>query len=281
MQLERFSGTGGVTVSGVDVRELDDAAIDRIRAAVVDNVVAVLPGQRLTPAEQVAFTRRFGELGEVPFIEPLADHPEVIAVVKESADGDAPNFGGVWHSDFSFQVAPPSFTFLQAVTVPTVGGDTVWANMMLAYRHLDDREKRVIAGLSAVHSAVGSYSPDRRGLFERISGMTVDPSADDSDQAVHPLVTRHPESGAEVLFFNRGYVAGIDGWSAADAGPLLSRLHHHSTHVRFSIRHRWSPGDLVIWDNRSSQHFAMNDYAGQPRRMHRTTCAGSTPDAAG
>ncbi len=281
MQLERFSGTGGVTISGIDVRDADDDTITRIRAAVVDHVVAVLPEQGLAPAEQVAFSRRFGEPGEVPFIEPIADHPEVIAVVKESADGEAPNFGGVWHSDFSFQPAPPSFTFLQAVTVPAVGGDTVWANMRLAYRHLDDRDKRVIAGLSAVHSAVGSYSPDRRDLFERISGMTIDPSADDSDQAVHPLVTRHPESGDEVLFFNRGYVGGIDGWSAADARPLLSRLHHHSTHVRFSIRHRWSADDLVIWDNRSSQHFAMNDYAGQPRRMHRTTCAGSTPAAAG
>lgn len=277
MEVKRLTGVFGAEIILDDVRHLDDAQVADLRALVCEHEVVVVRGQSLDVDEQVALSRRFGPAGPVPFIEPSPDHPEVIKVLKEAADGGAFNFGGAWHSDFSFQPEPPSFTLLFAIDIPPYGGDTLWASMTAAWRHLSDDRRAELLSVTAVHTARDAYSRKMQPLHSGLSAMNIvcDDTANDTE--LHPLVVRHPETGEEVLFFNRAYVRDLLGVEADRVQPLLDWLHAHTTDARFTLRHRWSAGDLVIWDNRSTQHYALNDYAGFRRELHRTTVAGARP----
>ncbi len=275
---EPFAGTGGAVVPGVDVSgQLDAETVAAIREALVQHKVLVFPDQDLTPAQQVAFSRRFGEYGPVPFIDPIPDHPEVIQVVREPGEAPDVNFGGVWHSDFSFQDRPPAITLLYAVDVPPYGGDTVWSNMELAYDALSEKRRASFDEMVAVHTARDSYSPRLKDVLGQMASMKIRPSDEAEAVREHPLVTVHPESDRPALIYNQGYVKGIRGLDAEAESSALRYLHQHTTHVRFTTRHRWSNGDLVMWDNRSTQHYAMNDYPGYRRELLRTTVAGTTP----
>jgi taurine dioxygenase len=277
VEVKRLTGVFGAEIVVDDVRRLDDTQIAELRALVCEHEVVVLRGQSLDVDEQVALSRRFGPAGPVPFIEPSPDHPEVIKVLKEATDGDAFNFGGAWHSDFSFQPEPPSFTLLFAIDIPPYGGDTLWASMTAAWRHLSDDRRTELLGVTAVHTARDAYSRKMQPLHSGLSAMNIvcDDTANDTEP--HPLVVRHPETGREILFFNRAYVRDLLGVAADRVQPLLDWLHAHTTDARFTLRHRWAAGDLVIWDNRSTQHYALNDYAGFRRELHRTTVAGARP----
>ena len=279
MQVKPLTGVFGAEVDAGDVRSLDDAQFDELRRLVCAHEVVVLRGQSLTAIEQVELSRRFGPAGPTPFIEPSAEHPEVIKVLKEAGDGDAFNFGGAWHSDFSFQPEPPSFTLLFAIDVPPYGGDTLWASMTAAYAQLREDKRAELDEVVAVHTARDAYSRKMQPLHSGLSGMNIvcDDSADEVQ--LHPLVVVHPETNRPVLFFNRAYVRDLIGLSDDKVQPMLDWLHQHTTDARFTLRHRWSPGDLLIWDNRSTQHYALNDYAGFRRELHRTTVAGDNPRA--
>jgi taurine dioxygenase len=277
VEAKRLTGVFGAEIILDDVRHLDDSQVAELRALVCEHEVVVVRGQSLDVDEQVALSRRFGPAGPVPFIEPSPDHPEVIKVLKEAADGGAFNFGGAWHSDFSFQPEPPSFTLLFAIDIPPYGGDTLWASMTAAWRHLSDDRRAELLSVTAVHTARDAYSRKMQPLHSGLSAMNIvcDDTANDTE--LHPLVVRHPETGKDVLFFNRAYVRDLLGVEADRVQPLLDWLHAHTTDARFTLRHRWSAGDLVIWDNRSTQHYALNDYAGFRRELHRTTVAGARP----
>jgi taurine dioxygenase len=207
----------------------------------------------------------------------MDEFPEVIRVVKEADEGAAFNFGGAWHSDFSFQNEPPSFTILSAVDVPPWGGDTCFASMTAAWSALHEPMQIRLRALNAVHSARDAYSPKMQALHTGMSGMQIVCDESANDHRVHPLVPVHPETGKEVLFFNRAYVRDIEEMPNDEAQSLMSFLHLHTTDVKFMYRHRWQSGDVVIWDNRSTQHVALNDYAGFRRELRRTTIAGESP----
>ena len=274
------TGVFGAEVHGLDLTDLDDVALAELRATVCANEVVVVRDQRLSAAEQSAFSRRLGPSGEVPFVATMSDFPDVIRVVKEADEGKAFNFGGAWHSDFSFQPSPPSFTILAAVDVPSWGGDTVFASMTAAWAALGAEMQDKLRDLVAVHTARDAYSRRMQPIHSGMRGMTIvcDDSADGEQR--HPLVCRHPETDREVLFYNRAYVRDIDAMDRAEAVALMEFLHAHTTEARFTYRHRWRSGDVVIWDNRSTQHLALNDYAGFRRELHRTTVAGTPPVAA-
>lgn len=278
MRVERITGVLGAEVFVDDLRSIDDTQLAELRALVCEHECVIVPGQSLTPLEQVAFSHRLGPAAASPFIEPSPDHPEVIKVLKEREDGKAFNFGGSWHSDFSFQAAPPSFTVLHAIDIPPYGGDTLWSSMTAAWNALDDDRRRQLEAVHAVHTARDAYSPKMQSLHSGLSSMNIvcDESANDAN--VHPLVTTHPETGKRVLFYNRAYVRDLVGFDDLDEkAELLSWLHSHTTDARFTMRHRWREGDVAIWDNRSTQHYALNDYTGFRREMHRTTVAGTAP----
>lgn len=277
MNVERLTGVVGARVTGVNVTTLSDDEFQKLRALACEYGVVFLPQQDLTVQQQVEFSHRFGPAAESPFIEPSPDHPEVIKVLKEARDGNAFNFGGAWHSDFSFLATPPSFTILHALDIPPYGGDTLWSCMATAYDVLNPQQKELFATLQAVHTARDAYSPKLQPLHSGLSGMTIVCDEAANDISLHPLITTHPETGKKILFFNRAYVRDLVGIDGDEKTRLLEWLHLHTTDAKFTVRHKWTAGDLAIWDNRSTQHYALNDYAGFRRELHRTTVAGSRP----
>lgn len=277
MKVERLTGVLGARISGTDVRSLDDNGFHELRALACEHGVVFLPDQSLSVAEQVEFSHRFGPAAESPFIEPSPDHPEVIKVLKEPRDGNAFNFGGAWHSDFSFLPNPPSFTVLFALDIPPYGGDTLWSCMSTAYANLSPQNKELFAGLQAVHTARDAYSPKMQQIHSGLSSMNIVCDDSANDVQIHPLVTTHPETGKKVLFYNRAYVRDLVGIDGDEKLRLMEWLHLHTTDAKFTVRHKWTAGDLAIWDNRSTQHYALNDYAGFRRELHRTTVVGSRP----
>jgi taurine dioxygenase len=277
MKVERLTGVLGAELTDVNVTELTDTQFQELRELACEYGVVFLPHQVMTVHQQVEFSHRFGPAAESPFIEPSPDHPEVIKVLKEASDGKAFNFGGAWHSDFSFLATPPSFTILYALDIPPYGGDTLWSCMAAAYEALSEQQKEQFATLHAVHTARDAYSPKMQPIHSGLSSMNIvcDDSANEAQ--VHPLITTHPETGKKILFYNRAYVRDLVGVSDDEKLRLMEWLHLHTTDAKFSVRHKWSVGDLAVWDNRSTQHYALNDYAGFRRELHRTTVAGSRP----
>jgi taurine dioxygenase len=282
--VDRLTGVLGAELTGVDLAaELATERIDEVVAELValldEHLVVVLPGQHLAPDEQVELSHRFGPPCETPFVGTMPDHPEVIRVLKEADEGDAFNFGGAWHSDFSFLERPPSYTLLHAIDVPRTGGDTCFASMVAALEHLPWDLRPVVEGARGVHTARDAYSPKLQALHDGLKHMDIRTDSSADRERTHPLVCTHPTSGKPVLFFNQAYVRDLDGTDLDEGARqlVLHRLHDHATSHTFTCRHRWRDGDLVIWDNRATQHLALNDYAGHRRELHRTTVQGTVP----
>ncbi len=276
--VDRYAGAAGAVIGGVDLAdELDDEVIGEIRRAVLDHHVVFFRGQSLTPAAQVAFSRRFGPASPVPFIEPVAEHPEVIAVVREASERQHFAFGSLWHSDFSFLPEPPFGSLLHALEVPPYGGDTLWANQHLALETLSPGLRATLRGLVGVHSARDGYAPKMQGVHDLFRGMTVHTSDAALAEQCHPVIRTHPETGREALFVNQQYTIGFDGWWEREQRSLLDFLFAHSTQDAFTVRWHWQVGDVAFWDNRCVQHMAMADFEGHRREMHRTTVAGDAP----
>jgi taurine dioxygenase len=215
----------------------------------------------------------------VPFIEPVAGHAEVIAVVREASERQGFTFGGLWHSDFSFLAEPPMGSVLHALEVPPYGGDTLWANQYQAFETLSPGLQATLRTLTGVHSARDAYSPKMQAAHDQFVGMTVRTSDEANRAQLHPAVRIHAETGREALFLNAQYTVGLDGWWQHEAKALLDHLFRHATQPAFTCRWRWAVGDVAFWDNRCVQHMAMGDIEGHRRAMHRTTVAGERPAA--
>jgi taurine dioxygenase len=286
VRVEPLTGVLGAEILDLDLaKELGGAAIDDIAAELVTaldrHCVVVIPEQDLSPGAQTEFTHHLGAPCETPFVATMPDYPEVIKVLKEADEADAFNFGGAWHSDFSFLEHPPSYTLLHAIDVPPVGGDTCWTSNIAALDQLPPYLRDVVdrPDVFGVHTAKDAYSPKMQAMHDGLRHMTIQTTEDANQTRNHPMIVTHPTSGREVLFFNQAYCRDLDG---ADVEPdrvpsFLRGLHHHSTDHKFTVRHRWRKGDLAIWDNRSTQHLALNDYGGHRRELHRTTVRGTVP----
>ena len=273
-----MTGSFGADIHGLDLSQaLDGATTAAIEAAFADHSVLAFRDQQLTVDQLEAFALQFGSFGDTPFITPLDDHPNVLAVVREADEAGA-LFGGSWHSDWSFQHAPPSATILYGHEVPPAGGDTVFTNQYLAYETLSDGMKRMLDGLNAIHSAQRSYGP--QGVFGRPdpkAAMHIQGGEEALARQTHPIVRTHPVTGRKLLFINDVYTIGIEDMNVPESKALLGYLLEHSKQVSFLCRVRWQPGTLTMWDNRCVQHHAINDYPGQRREMYRVTLAGEVP----
>jgi taurine dioxygenase len=278
ISVEPWCGAGGAIIGGVDLaNDLDDSVISEIRRAILDHHVVFFRGQSLTADEQVAFSHRFGPFSPVPFVEPIADHPEVIAVIREAEERQRFTFGSLWHSDFSFLPEPPFGSLLFALEVPPAGGDTLWANQYLAFESLSPAMQNLLRGLTSVHSARDGYAPKMQAVHDIFKGMRVQTSDEALREQLHPVVRVHGETGREALFVNQQYTVGLAGFHAHEQRPLLDFLYAHATQDAFTIRWKWRAGDLAFWDNRCLQHMALADFTGHRRSLTRTTVAGEAP----
>ncbi len=278
--IERLAGTCGAIVRGIDVSlPQTDAQIEQLKVLLDEQLVIALPEQDIDLERLEQFTDEFGGRGVTPFVTPVEDRPFVIRVIKEPTD--ELNFANNWHTDLSYLRAPPSYTVLHAHDVPEVGGDTMWANQYVAYDTLPDKVKDQINGLRAVHSAGLAYGTG--GYLESVadkSSMGIEPSSEAYDSYSHPLVIRHQRTGRPALYVNSSYTMSIEGMDADEGRELLNRLILHATNPNLTCRLRWEPNMLTIWDDASTQHLAINDYAGSRREMYRTSVNGTEPQPA-
>ena len=271
----------GAEVAGVDLSQpLDDQSFATIHDALMAHLVVFFRDQSLMPEQQKAFGRRFGTLGIDRFVEAMPGHPEVLEVIKEA--GETYNFGGGWHSDNSFLARPPMLSILHALEVPAYGGDTLYANMYLAYESLSAGMRRLLDGLIAVFWAERAYGREAtRKRFPTSRVMKTDQSEVAAEDArieqEHPAVRTHPVTGRKALYVNAAYTRRFAGMTEAESRPLLDFLYQHARHEAFTCRLRWRAGMLTIWDNRCAQHFALNDYAGARRVMRRIVVEGDRP----
>jgi taurine dioxygenase len=267
----------GAIVTGVDLSSpMDDRTLAALRAALLDHLVIFFRDQDLTPATQLAFARHWGEIHLHPFMAGMPDQPEVLEIRKTPADKR--NFGGSWHTDQMFSPMPAMGTMLYAKQVPSVGGDTMFSNQYLAYDALSDGMKRMLSRMKGV--CVGDK---KRGGVSRkdfnaatIAMTTVDPPKDVQTTSVHPVIRTHPETGRKSLYIGN-HVHYFDGMTEAESAPLIEYLRAHSVRPEFTCRFRWQNGSLAFWDNRCTQHFAINDYPAETRVMHRVTIRGDAP----
>jgi taurine dioxygenase len=270
------SGALGAEITGVDLAsDLDEQTIGVLRRAWLEHLVLFFHDQPLPPARFLAFGRRFGETIEYPFVKGLDEFPEIIPVVKLAHERI--NFGGVWHSDTAYLDAPPMASMLLAREVPPAGGDTLFANMYLAYEALSEGMKRLLGDLRAVNSS--SKADASRTREDRIADRGR-ADARTLYEAAHPVVRVHPETGRKALYVNVAHTLRFEGMTEEESAPILASLYRHQVRSEFTCRFRWRPGSLAFWDNRCAQHNAVNDYAGHRRVMHRITLAGDVPAGA-
>lgn len=273
IQVSPLTPAIGAVISGVDIAtELPAAVIAEIRAAWLEHLVVFFRGQQLTPDRLVAFSKRFGDIGYYPFVAGMAEHPEVVEVLKK--EDERINFGGLWHTDTSYLERPPMGSVLYAVQVPPYGGDTLWNNMYLAYDALSPTLQQVLMPLRGVNSAEKPDAAVTR--THRIAESPKDAEAIVTT-AAHPIVRTHPETGRRALYCAAAHTMRIDGMTAEESRALLDYLYRVQQREEFGCRWHWQAGDVAFWDNRAAQHNALNDYHGHRRLMHRVTLEGEVP----
>ena len=261
------AGALGAEISGVDLAgPLDGGTAAAIRRALLEHLVIFFRGQTLDPRALVAAARAFGTPARYPFVKGLDEEPLAIPVLKR--EDETANFGGVWHSDTTYLERPPLGTLLYACEVPEFGGDTLFANMYLAYESLSEGMKRMLDGLRGVN------------VSDKAAALAARPGAEADAPALaaeHPAVRVHPETGRRALYVNPAHTRRFAGFTDEESAPLLGWLFGRQTRPEFTCRFRWTPGALAFWDNRCAQHNAVNDYAGRRRLMHRVTLEGDPP----
>jgi taurine dioxygenase len=273
ISIRRVGAACGAEISGVDLSQpIDDARFADIESALVAHEVIVFRDQNISTEDQKSFGRRFGELTVHPFAPSAEDAPELIVFDN---DADNPPWGtDVWHSDETFRAEPPLGTMLRALIVPEYGGDTLFASMSASYDGLSDRMQQFISGLEAVHD----FKPFRN-LFdsdpESIAKLRT--FEDRYPPAVHPVVRTHPVSGRRVIFVNPQFTLAIKGMDEAESRAVLELLFHQAEIPEYQYRHHWAPDTLVLWDNRSVQHYAIHDYYPNRRKLERITIRGDRP----
>ena len=258
VEIVQLAGSVGAQVVGVDLAQpLDDRTFDEIRAAFLQHLVLVFRNQDITPENHLDFARRWGVVLVHPYVPSIDGHPGVMKVY------DPTPITQQWHADITYAVRPPKLSILVARTLPPVGGDTMFANQYLAYETLSPKLQELLRSLRAEHQ--GTALAKQQGL------------TDDEIKATHPVVRTHPETGRRSLFINADYTKRFEGMTDDESRPLLEFLYRHASRPEFTFRHRWAPGDILMWDNRAVQHAVIGDVGGAERALHRVTIEGDEP----
>jgi len=264
LSLTPINGALGAEIHDVDLRYSSNIElIAEIGRALSRHKVIVFRDQALQPKHLVEFGSKFGSLHQNPFVKGLKGYPEVIEIRSE--ENHEKQFTGLWHSDISWAHAPSRGSLLYAVELPECGGDTLFANMAQAFSALTSGMQQLLLPLRAEHR-VDRHHTSKSDFAELPEGSVY-----------HPAVTTHPETLEKILFVNEYFTTRFENMSEQESLPILRYLFDHSTRPDFTCRIQWQPGTLVFWDNRSTTHYATNDYMGQKRLMHRVTIAGEAP----
>lgn len=278
--IEPVSPALGAQVTGIDLRRAidDPAAIGGLREALLKHKVLFFADQDMSPAQHVAFARRFGELEIHPVLKRHPEHPEL--VLLERGSGRAAN-ENIFHSDTTWREQPSMGSILRCIECPAAGGDTIWVNMALVWKRLPERVKLLCEGLNAMHDIShafgGEGTPQSRAELRR-----------KFPPQEHPVVRTHPETGEKILFVNQGFTTHFANFFqkkerelgsefALQANELMNYLLSQPAIPEFQVRLRWRPGMIAFWDNRATQHYAVQDYFPATRRMMRATILGDRP----
>jgi taurine dioxygenase len=267
----KIAGALGAEVEGVDLsKPLSRADYAELRRLWLEHLVIFFRNQNLTEAQYMAFAQQFGEPIEYPLVKGIAGFPKIIEVKKLEHERVA--FGGIWHTDTAYLERPPMASMLLAREVPPHGGDTLFANMYLAFESLSEGMRKLLLTLTAINSSTKADASKTRE--DRIK---TDGAGKQDFLAEHPVVRTHPETGRKALYVNSGHTVRFAGWTEEESALLLKFLFEHQVKPEFTCRVSWQPGSLALWDNRCAQHNPVNDYHGYRRVMHRITLAGDTP----
>lgn len=272
LDIEPIGPTIGAEIHGLDLtQELDEAQFAALEAALIGHKVIYLRDQHLSTAQHVALGERFGELEVHPF-RPEGGFPEIMVLDNHK---DNPVLStDVWHSDTTFREAPTKYSILRCLKMPAVGGDTLWADMAAAYDGLSDTLRSMIDGLEAVHDfknfrALFTRSAEDQEKLRRMEELYPNPT--------HPVVRTHPVSGKKAIFVNSQFTLRIVGMKERESRALLDLLYEQAHVPEYQFRLRWKPGTVVLWDNRTTQHYAANDYYPNRRHMERVAVIGDRP----
>jgi taurine dioxygenase len=272
IRVERMSTNVGAEIAGVDLsRPIGDNAFGEIRHAFGEHGVIFFRDQQLTPEQHVAFAQRFGPININRFFAHAPGYP-MIAEVRKEPD-QTRNIGGGWHTDHSYDPVPALGSMLYAREVPPTGGDTLFASMYAAYDALSGGLKKTLQGLRACHSSRHVFGADAVARRGDLNGRLGNAELATQD-AVHPVVIRDPLTGRKALYVNPGFTLRFEGWTDEESRGLLSYLYQHAVKPEFTCRFHWRESSLALWDNRSTWHFAVNDYQGERRLLHRVTIDG-------
>ena len=270
------AGACGAELRGFDLsKKLDGGSVDAVLENLYEHKVIFFRGQDLTPDQHVAFSAQLGPVftDHPAYLPTLDGHPEVVVLSNQ--------YGGradIWHSDVSISPKPPMGSVLYMTECPEFGGDTMWADMTAAYDALSDRMKAYLEGLSAVHDLAGTVRNVTRERSQNTESPTGEmPNTTALPNARHPVIRTHPATGKKILYVNPTFTSHIEGVPPAEADAVLAYLHTHQSQPEFQCRWHWKVGDLAIWDNRATHHYAIADYGDKPRTIHRVTLEGEAP----
>ena len=268
MKVKQLTGNIGAEIGGIQIADAhSDDTIAEIRAALLAHKVIFFRGQdNLTPERHIAFGRRFGELEIHPLTPKDQENPELFRIPTGGT------FGGpdIWHSDVTWRPEPSMGSILAIRQVPKLGGDTVWADMGLAFDMLPDDLKQRIEGLEAVHDFTRAFG---RGRPEEVQAKM----REQNPPATHPVVRTHPETGRKTLYVNPSFTWYIEGMGREESDALLDVLYRQTSIPDIQVRFKWSRNSVAFWDNRATQHYAINDYLPDKRVVERVTVIGDKP----
>lgn len=270
LQVRPMSPHVGSEVGGVQIARASDGQIAQIKGLLAERGLVVFREQDFSEEDHIAFARRIGPIVVNNYFPENGGYPEIAEVRK--SETQLANIGGGWHTDHSYDQVPAMGSILVARELPPSGGDTLFASMAAAYNSLSEGLKATLETLRAVHTADHIYGPE--GFLSNSDQGADLKGRDLKTRAVHPLVIRHPDTGQKLLYVNSAFTTHIEGWTRDESLALLTYLYSVGMREEFQCRLQWAPGTVAIWDNRSTWHYALNDYHGHRRLMHRITIDG-------
>ena len=275
MNVELSSGACGAEISGIDLRDTSSKNIQTIKNLLLEHKVIFFRNQDITHQEQINLSKCFGPIEKHAYVKGLPEYPEILRIIKEPYEKN--NWGENWHSDVSYNEKPTLAVILKSVEIPPIGGDTMFANMELAWETLDEKLKNKLKGKKAIHSSLGASF-----FLDNFKGMEAREEKLDEYSNEHPIVRIHPETKKEILYVNWTYTKSIVGMDRKESDVLLASIFKHQERLELTCRFKWTKNAVAMWDNRSVIHYAISDYfpnrgLGYRRIMDRVAISGDKP----